>query len=168
MRMISLNVSAHKTWFYNGMLHHSFVGELIFLSLKHFIAPSLDLIPCLPSQPRREAIRAFNSTKGATQNAAIKENFLLQTLVCCITCVDLMSNLSDCVNPHLLLLLSQPLHWKLNLGQLRDQIGNKLYMSGLSASKAYLNHGYKLGLLAIKTKLIKLCSISGLSHDIHR
>ena len=70
---------------------------VIFLSLKHFIVPSLDLIPCLPSQPRREAIRAFNSTKGATQNAAIEENLLLQTFVCCITCVDLMSNLSDCV-----------------------------------------------------------------------
>ena len=33
---------------YNGMLHHSFGGAVIFLSLQHFIAaPSLDLMPRL-------------------------------------------------------------------------------------------------------------------------
>ena len=31
------------------MLSHSFGGAVILLSLHHFIAPALDLMPCLPS-----------------------------------------------------------------------------------------------------------------------
>ena len=42
----------------NGMLNHSFGGAVIFISLQHFNAPSLDLMPCLPSRLRREAINS--------------------------------------------------------------------------------------------------------------
>ena len=43
----------------NGMLRHSLGGEVIFLSLQHFIASNLDLMPCLPSRQRREAIKSY-------------------------------------------------------------------------------------------------------------
>ena len=44
----------------DGMLQHPFEGAVIFVSLQHFIAPAFDLMPCLPSRQRREAIGAFN------------------------------------------------------------------------------------------------------------
>ena len=45
----------------NGILCHSLGGAVIFLSLQHFIAPALDLMNCLPSLQKREAIKACNS-----------------------------------------------------------------------------------------------------------
>ena len=45
------------------MLHHSFWGAVIFLSLQPFIAPAMDLIPWLPSRHSREARKALNSRK---------------------------------------------------------------------------------------------------------
>ena len=44
----------------DGMLQHSFEGAMIFVSLQHFIAPAFELMPCLPSRQRREAIGTFN------------------------------------------------------------------------------------------------------------
>ena len=49
-------------WYFNGMLHHSLGGAVIFISLQHFIAFVLDLMPCLPSQRRREAINFFKNS----------------------------------------------------------------------------------------------------------
>ena len=43
-----------------GMLRHSLGVAVIMFSLQHFIAPSVDLMPYLPSQQRREAIKALN------------------------------------------------------------------------------------------------------------
>ena len=45
---------------YNGMLRQSLRGAVIFVSLQHFIAPALDLMPGLLSRQRREAIKALN------------------------------------------------------------------------------------------------------------
>ena len=42
------------------MLRHSLGGAVIFISLEHFIALVLDVMPCLPSWKRREAIKALN------------------------------------------------------------------------------------------------------------
>ena len=42
------------------MLRHSLGGAVILFSFQHFIAPALDLMHCLPSQQRREAIKALN------------------------------------------------------------------------------------------------------------
>ena len=50
-------------WFIEMEFYNSFGGAAIFVSLEHFIAPALDLMPCLPSQQRREAIRALNPRK---------------------------------------------------------------------------------------------------------
>ena len=44
----------------NAMLCSSLEGKVIFIPLQHFIAPALDLMPCLPSRQRREAIKAVN------------------------------------------------------------------------------------------------------------
>ena len=41
------------------MLQHAFGGAVIFL--QHFITPALELILYLPSQQRREAVRALNN-----------------------------------------------------------------------------------------------------------
>ena len=41
------------------MLRHSLEGSVILFSLQHLIAPALDLMPCLPSGQRREAIKAL-------------------------------------------------------------------------------------------------------------
>ena len=46
------------------MLCHSLGGAVILFTLQHFIAPALDLMPCLPSRHRREAIRALNGFGG--------------------------------------------------------------------------------------------------------
>ena len=36
-------------------------GAVIFIYLQHFFAPALDLMPCLTSRQRREAMKALNS-----------------------------------------------------------------------------------------------------------
>ena len=36
------------------MLHHLFGGAVIYLSLQNFIAPALDLMPCLQAQGTRD------------------------------------------------------------------------------------------------------------------
>ena len=36
----------------NGMLCHALGGAVILFSLQHFIAPALDLLPCLQAQDR--------------------------------------------------------------------------------------------------------------------
>ena len=41
---------------WNGMLHNSLGGAVILFSLQHFIDPALDLMLCLPSKQRREAL----------------------------------------------------------------------------------------------------------------
>ena len=46
------------------MLLCSLGGAIIFLSLQPFVAPALDLMPCLPSRQRREAI----GNKGTKSN----------------------------------------------------------------------------------------------------
>ena len=58
-----------------GMLQHSFVGAVIFLSLQHFITPALDYMPCL--RRRREEIKAFNPRREHSI-AAKKDKFLPQ------------------------------------------------------------------------------------------
>ena len=44
----------------NGMLRHSLRGAVILFSLHLFIASALNLMPCLHSGQRREAIKAIN------------------------------------------------------------------------------------------------------------
>ena len=48
---------------HNGMLCHTCGGAVILFSLEHFIAPALDLMGCLPSWQRREAIKGLNSRR---------------------------------------------------------------------------------------------------------
>ena len=38
----------------NGMIRHSLGGAVIFISLQHFIAPALDLMPCLQARGTRD------------------------------------------------------------------------------------------------------------------
>ena len=59
------------------MLRHSFGGAVIFLSLKHFIAPALDLMPCLPSRQKKEATRAL---KKFVHNNLPQAGFELRSL----------------------------------------------------------------------------------------
>ena len=44
---------------FNGMLRNTLGGAVIFISLQHFIFPTLDLMLCLPSRQRRAAIIRF-------------------------------------------------------------------------------------------------------------
>ena len=59
------------------MLHHSLGGAVIFISLEHFIAPALDLIPCFKAQGTRIAIRAFNP-RSEQLITAMKQKCLTQ------------------------------------------------------------------------------------------
>ena len=38
----------------NGMLRHALGGAVIFIYLQHFIAPALDLMPCLHARGMRD------------------------------------------------------------------------------------------------------------------
>ena len=49
----------------NGILRHSLAGVVIFISLQHFIAPALDLMPCLPSGQKEGGNKGIKSKKGA-------------------------------------------------------------------------------------------------------
>ena len=49
----------------DGMLECSFGGEVISLSLQHFIAPTLDLMRCLQPQGLRDCNKGIQSKKGA-------------------------------------------------------------------------------------------------------
>ena len=49
------------------MLHHSLGGAVIFISLQHFIAPALDLMPCLQARGTSECNKGIKFKKGATQ-----------------------------------------------------------------------------------------------------
>ena len=71
-KLYNASVNLHFTCaFYNGMLRHSLGGAIIFISLQHFIAPALDLMDCLPSRPRREAIKTLNPRRE--QESAAKK-----------------------------------------------------------------------------------------------
>ena len=66
--------SSHRTgWKVMALIR----WESIFVSLQHIIAPALDLMPCLPSQQRKEAINASNSRRKH-EIAATKQRFLPQ------------------------------------------------------------------------------------------
>ena len=47
------------------MLHHSFRGIEVILYLQHFIAPALDLMPCLQAGGTRDCSKGINFKKGA-------------------------------------------------------------------------------------------------------
>ena len=49
----------------NGMLRHSLGGVLIFISLQHFIAPALDLLPYVQAQRTRDYNKGSKFKKGA-------------------------------------------------------------------------------------------------------
>ena len=72
------------------MLHHSLWGAVVFLSLLYFIAPALDLMPCLPSSRREEAIRTTRKEQLIT---AMKKN--LNSNVSCISFCWPKANLSN-------------------------------------------------------------------------
>ena len=43
----------------NGMLCHSLGWAVIFISLQHFIAPALDLMPCLQARDTKDCIKGI-------------------------------------------------------------------------------------------------------------
>ena len=55
----------------NGMLCQAFRGAVIFVSLQHFIAPALDLLSCLPSRQRREALVGLTVTRPVQEPLAV-------------------------------------------------------------------------------------------------
>ena len=71
------------------MLCHSIGREVIFVSLQHFIAPALDLIPCWQVQGMRDCNKGIKFQKGAINHLWYeKENFFPNTYVwhiCMIT-----------------------------------------------------------------------------------
>ena len=50
-------------WYW--MLWHLLGGAVIFISLKHFIAPALDLMPCLQARGTRDYNKGIKFKKGA-------------------------------------------------------------------------------------------------------
>ena len=63
----------------NGMLRYSLGGEVIFISLQHFIAPALDLMPCLQARGTRDCNKGIKFKKGAFK-CCKKEKFPPQYL----------------------------------------------------------------------------------------
>ena len=54
------------------MLCHALGGAVILISLQHFIAPALDLLPCLQAQGMRDCNKGSKFKKGAMR--CCKEN----------------------------------------------------------------------------------------------
>ena len=52
----------------NGMLRHSLEGAVIFISLQHFIAPALYLMPCLQAQGTMDCNKGIKFKKGAIKS----------------------------------------------------------------------------------------------------
>ena len=67
MAWMSVFVICNYASLHNGMLRHSFgiVGAVICISLLHFIAPALDLMPCLQVPGRRDCKMGISSKKEA-------------------------------------------------------------------------------------------------------
>ena len=61
----------------NGMLHHSLGGAVIFIPLKHFIAPTLDLMSCLKGQNTFSKIVALIVKEGRIRLEVDKERLAL-------------------------------------------------------------------------------------------
>ena len=62
----------------NVMLRHSFVGAVIFVSLKHLIAPALDIMPCLQAPGKTD----FNNFKKGAINCANDTKISSLILMC--------------------------------------------------------------------------------------
>ena len=58
----------------NGMLRH-LLGAVVLISLQHFIAPALDLLPCLQARGTRDCNKGSKFKKGAMK--CCKENKII-------------------------------------------------------------------------------------------
>ena len=66
--------------FEKGMLSHSLGGAVVFISFQHFIAPALDLLPCLQAWGTRDCnkgSKCLQRAMKALKRTIIRLTFLL-------------------------------------------------------------------------------------------
>ena len=81
----------------SGMLHHSFGGAVIFLSLQHFIAFALDLMPCLQARGKRDCNKGIKFKKVAF-NCCNERKITAPIQMCGIFSeIDILYIISSCV-----------------------------------------------------------------------